>query len=316
MNPYFFVVGVARSGTTLLQRMLDAHRLLAVVNETYWVPRKFRERNGLTRGGLVTPALLSQLLESPRFPRMGLDRDDLERLAQEDPPVSYARFVSRVFDLYAERRGKSLAGDKTPGYVRKINAIHTLCPHARFVHIVRDPRDVFLSMRDWAGGARTAGKFGTWLEDPAVTTALYWRYSVALGREAGQDLGQDRYHEVRYEDLVRDPVDTLTELCRFLDLPFDEAMTRFYEGRTNPKPGRDTKAQWLPPTTGLRDWTTQLEPSATERIEAAVGDLLAQFGYERRFPEPSRAASAHVADVYEIFTSTAVAMERKLPQGW
>src|SRR5258708_11431745 len=56
-NPYLFVVGAARSGTTLLQRMLDAHPLLAVVNETYWLPRKYRERTGLTRGGSVTPAL-------------------------------------------------------------------------------------------------------------------------------------------------------------------------------------------------------------------------------------------------------------------
>src|SRR5260370_29297533 len=56
-NPYLFVVGAARSGTTLLQRMLDAHPLLAVVNETYLLPRQYRERTGLTRGGSVTPAL-------------------------------------------------------------------------------------------------------------------------------------------------------------------------------------------------------------------------------------------------------------------
>ena len=66
-NPCVFVVGAARSGTTLLQRMLDAHPLLAVVNETYWLPRKYRERTGLTRQGYVTPALFPLLLDSPKF---------------------------------------------------------------------------------------------------------------------------------------------------------------------------------------------------------------------------------------------------------
>src|SRR5260370_40042991 len=72
VNPYAFVVGAARSGTTLLQRMLDAHPQLAVVNETYWLPRKFRERTGLTGEGLVTPALLPRLVASPKFPRVGV----------------------------------------------------------------------------------------------------------------------------------------------------------------------------------------------------------------------------------------------------
>jgi hypothetical protein len=79
-NPYLFIVGAARSGTTLVQRLLDAHPMLAVVNETYWVPRKFRERNGLTREGHVTRALIEKLVGSPKFDRMGLSVDDLTRL--------------------------------------------------------------------------------------------------------------------------------------------------------------------------------------------------------------------------------------------
>ena len=79
-NPCLFVVGAARSGTTLLQRMLDAHPLLAVVNETYWLPRKCLERAGLTSDGLVTPALFPLLLDSPKFERMGFGEEDLHRI--------------------------------------------------------------------------------------------------------------------------------------------------------------------------------------------------------------------------------------------
>src|SRR5215813_9643235 len=134
-NPYLFVVGAARSGTTLLQRMLDAHPQLAVVNETYWLPRKFREETGLTRAGLVTPALLPKLLASPKFSRIGMSEEDLLGLCSNSAPVRYEQFVARIFDLYAARRGKQFAGDKTPGYVRKIRQVHSLWPRARFVHI-------------------------------------------------------------------------------------------------------------------------------------------------------------------------------------
>ena len=184
-NPYLFVVGAARSGTTLLQRMLDAHPLLAVVNETYWLPRKYRKRTGLTRDGLVTAALFPLLLDSPKFERMGFGEEDLQRIAGDGAPIRYMDFVGRLFDEYATRQGKQLAGDKTPGYVRRMAQLHELWPEARFVHIIRDPRDVCLSLLDWSSGERTAGQFVTWQLDRAVSSALYWRYSVAIGREAG-----------------------------------------------------------------------------------------------------------------------------------
>jgi hypothetical protein len=317
VNPYVFVVGAARSGTTLLQRMLDAHPQLAVVNETYWVPRKFRERNGLTREGVVTPALLPKLLASPKFSYMGVSEEDLVGLLSEFESVRYDRFVARIFDLYAARRGKQFAGDKTPGYVRRIRQIHDVWPRARFVHIIRDARDVCLSMLDWSMGERTAGQDGTWDMDPAISTALYWRYSVTVGREdARAVLGPRLYHEVHYDDLVSSPERELRQICKFLWLPYAEEMTRFYEGRTRRESGLDSKEQWLPPTAGLRDWRTQLPTTDVERIEAAAGDLLHSLGYATRFDRCTPATRARVAEVRETFTRHLVARGRALPQDW
>jgi hypothetical protein len=317
VNPYVFVVGAARSGTTLLQRMLDAHPQLAVVNETYWVPRKFRERNGLTRQGVVTPALLPKLLDSPKFSHMGVSEEDLVGLLSEFELVRYDRLVARIFDLYAARRGKLFAGDKTPGYVRRIRQVHEAWPRARFVHIIRDPRDVCLSMLEWPMGEQTAGQDGTWDMDPAISTALYWRYSVAVGREdAAANLGPTLYHEVRYEDLVNSPERELEQICRFLCLPYAEEMTRFYEGRTRRDPGLDSKEQWLPPTAGLRDWRTQLPTIDVEHIEAAAGALLCSLGYATRFENCTPAARGRVAEVRETFTRHLLARGRALPEDW
>src|SRR5215472_13935876 len=315
-NPYLFVVGAARSGTTLLQRMLDAHPLLAVVNETYWLPRKYWERAGLTQDGVVTPALFPLLLDSPKFERMGFGESDLRRIAGDGAPIRYVDFVGRLFDEYAARQGKQLAGDKTPGYVRRMAQLHELWPTAKIVHIIRDPRDVCLSMLDWSGGERTAGQFGTWQLDRTVSSALYWRYSVAVGREAGMDLGPGLYLETRYEDLVTSSKAELGRLCDFLRIPFDAAMQNYYVGRTRPKAGRSSKAQWLPATPGLRDWTTQLAAPDIAAVEVAVGELLGELGYT---PGSSRATTelrAHVREVRLAFTANLRVGDRPLPRSW
>jgi hypothetical protein len=88
MNPYVFVVGCARSGTTLLKRVLDAHPQIAITKETHWIPLVYHERTGLTPDGMVTPALIDHLLEDWRFARLGIGRPELEPLLGSGEPVS------------------------------------------------------------------------------------------------------------------------------------------------------------------------------------------------------------------------------------
>ena len=79
-NPYVFIVGCSRSGTTLLQRLVDAHPVIAITSETNWVPRYFEMKTGLTPEDLVTPEMIPRLIEYHRFPSLGIDPRDLERL--------------------------------------------------------------------------------------------------------------------------------------------------------------------------------------------------------------------------------------------
>src|SRR5687767_6792912 len=114
MNPFVFLVGCLRSGTTLLQRIVDAHPQIAIIHETQWVPRWYEGRVGLTPEGNVTPQLVTRLLEHPRFSRLQLDADAVTGLLRDDEPVHYRRFVSDLFDLYGKARGKRLVGEKSP----------------------------------------------------------------------------------------------------------------------------------------------------------------------------------------------------------
>jgi hypothetical protein len=284
-NPYVFIVGCPRSGTTMLRRMVDAHPAVASTPETHWIPRYFEQRLDVTPAGMVTRRLATRLVNNRHFPELQIEPDAIEELLALEPPLSYASFVSRLFDLYGEQHAKLLVGDKTPRYVRHIETLHELWPQAKFVHLIRDGRDVCLSMMNWPRADRAAGRFRTWRDDPVSTSALFWEWNVHLGRRAGAALGPQRYYEVRYETVVDRPAAACDRLCGFLAVPFSDRMVRYHE-RHSESAGSEERTS-LPPTPGLRDWRYQLPAEAIERFEAVAGDLLSKLGYTRRFPNPS-----------------------------
>ena len=277
MNPFVFIVGCPRSGTSLLQRIVNAHPQIPITPETHWIPRLFEKRKGLTPEDMVTTELISRLLEQPRFTRLGIGQEELLAMIAGGRPVSYSSLVTAIFDSYGDAQGKALVGDKTPGYVRRMNTLHALWPQARFVHLIRDGRDVYLSMRHRPLHDLKAGAFDTWSEKPVLTAALWWELNVRGGRKAGNLLGAGLYYEIRYESLIAHPREECEALSAFLGLPYDDAMLRFNETQRKKKERR-------PITPGLRDWRTQMPAQDLERFEAAAGGLLEELGYARAFP--------------------------------
>ena len=315
MNPYVFIVGASRSGTTLLRRIVDAHPDIAITRETHWITQVLDGEDGVAPGRPVGPELLTRLATVEKFARMVVDRTALDRLLSRPEPVSYAEFVSTVFDLYGRAQGKALVGDKVPTYVLDMPILHDLFPHARFVHLVRDGRDVCSSVLHWERKHASFAKFSTWEEDPISTTALWWEHRVRTGREAGAQLGPELYHELRYEALVGEPEETCRALCDFLALPDDERMVGFSEGREKDDPGLSAKKAWRPITPGLRSWGTEMSGADLERFEAATGALLDELGYPRAVPDPSPAAIEHAGRVRESFARD-VGRKRFKERGW
>jgi hypothetical protein len=278
-NPYVFVVGCPRSGTTLLQRMLDSHSLLAVANDSHFIPRAV-EHVPLGVDPPLTADLVDWVRGYRRFHRLGLGEDTVRAAAATSR--SYAQFVGALYTEYAHQRGKELAGEKTPDYVRHLPRLHALFPSVRSIHIIRDGREVALSALEWAHDGKGPSKLALWQDDPVAVCALWWRWQVSTGRSDGHTLGPDRYRETHYEVLVARPSETLRELAEFIGLPDDVQMANFYAGKTVHRPGLSAKKSWLPPTKGLRDWRTGMHPRDLATFEALAGDLLSELGYERR----------------------------------
>jgi hypothetical protein len=267
-NPYLFVLGCPRSGATLLQRMLDAHPQLAVSNDPHFIPFA----PGVRDGGdpPVTPELVEWLLDCRTFARLALDEETV--WAAAEGAATYSELVAALYDAFGAERGKPLAGEQSPRYVRCIPQLHELFPRAYVTHVIRDGRDVALATLDWARPDRGPGRFRLWRDNPLAVCALFWQWHVMLGMRDGRRLG-DLYHEVRYEDLVAEPEATLRRLAAELELPFSERMLGF-------PVDRDESGL---PAQGLLDWRLQLSHDDQQLFEALAGDLLSRLGYERRF---------------------------------
>jgi len=272
-NPYVFIVGCPRSGTTLLQRMVNAHPQVAMTPETHWITRFFEKRKGLTPEGMVTRKLISRLFEQTGFAHLHIGREELLAMIPVGRPLPFSSFVTSVFDSYGRAQGKALVGDKTPGYVRSMN------------RPMQQPK---------------AGAFDNWAEEPVLTAALWWELNLRAGRTTGTSLGSGLYSEIRYESLVAHPREECEQLCAFLGLPFDEAMLRFHEDRARFDPGLDQNRVGLPVTPGLRDWQSQMPAEEVECFEAAAGELLDELGYRRAIPRPRPEALDRAARVRRL----------------
>jgi Sulfotransferase family len=283
-NAPVVVLGVSRSGTTLLKQMLDRHPDLAIPTESYFLPQLW-DRHG------ERPDREAFLADLPRLARLrdwDVSVDHIDERLPSDP--SFADAVQAIYRAYADARGKPRFGDKTPSYMQQLELLERAFPDARYAHLIRDGRDAALSFlalsrKPTFNLARPRGVGGF---------ADQWRREVEGARRFGRERLGDRYGEVRYEDLVADPEASLGRLCGVLGLEFDPGMLAYH---AEPDAGtlRDHPKLAEPPTPGLRSWREQLPPRQAELFEAIAGDLLSDLGYERAHPAPSPTARARAA---------------------
>jgi hypothetical protein len=269
-EPPLIVLGVRRSGTTLLRVMLDRSPALAVPDESYFVPQLARRH-----GSPVDPeALVDDLRRLPTLVEWGLAPEAAaERLR---PGMTTGEAISAVFEAYAAQRGKERWGDKTPLYMQYLPLLERLFPQARFVHLIRDGRDAALSYLAVPEGIMTAG----WGHPRnARGFACQWATEIRGAQALGRQVGLGRYLEVRYEELVASPETELRRICGFAALAYDDDMLG-YVGETDSARKEHQRRLNEPPRVGVRDWRSEMAPADVAAFEAVAGDLLDELGYD------------------------------------
>jgi hypothetical protein len=289
-RPAPFIVGASRSGTTLLRLMLDAHPEMAIPPETHFLP-------DLVRACRKSPdprtAFVEALAAEPMVDDLQLAGQDLDACAAAADPFHLATSVRAIYATYAGRQGKARWGDKTPTYRGHLGLIHGLLPEARFVQLVRDGRDVARSV------------VPQWFGPQSVDAAAQWWVDCVVGvRRQASALPDNSYLELRYEDLVAAPEETLRKVSRFLDLDWSPDMLEYhtraeerlselgpltYKGHDTVTPSAERRSihrhTARPPDVSLiGQWRSGLSTADVEAFEQIAGPLLVELGYELATP--------------------------------
>ncbi|GIV76494.1 MAG: hypothetical protein KatS3mg050_0888 [Litorilinea sp.] len=320
-QPPIFVVGVPRSGTTLLAAMLAAHSRLSCGPETHFF-RRLQEVDARA------------LLEDPRWPQEAarficdishstyaadaasstsdgrtrlIDKYGLEEAAIADflqgQPPSLAAMLASVTEQYMHRQGKVRWAEKTPDHLALVHLIRRLFPASPIVRIVRDPRDVAISLGRVPWGAQTL-----------LEALFFWRRLDDAS--SAFFVADPNSYTLRYEDLITEPRQELQKLCRFLGEPYEEGMldTSRTGRRINARqvPWKDKVSQPIDSSrVGL--WRGALTPAENRLAEAILGDRLARYGYPQevhfnRLGElfPDEVAAGRFQDAFTVLAGEGI----------
>lgn len=277
--PPFFIISAGRSGSTLLNRMLNEHTRLFLPSEQYFLGVsiiKYRLYRFLIWRDLVKIILGELLVSSSHtwiLQQPGGLFDDLVSLAKEER--SLQRILNTVFKEYAAQSGKKEHmrwGDSTPLNAHYIREVQTAFPDAAFIFLMRDGREVVSSFKK--GGSKAFGH----LANP-VNAAHHWNKSVTaldfLKRQGSQVL------QIKYEELVANPADTLTMICRFLGVEFDSGMLQYHQNIPDTPFYHDAHHQKLkmPVSSPVTEWRRALSEEEQKSVLRIIGRNLERFGY-------------------------------------
>lgn len=266
----FFLVGCPRSGTTLLQQMLDAHPAIAVAPETHFIRRFWlrRSRYPMDTTQQVTQ-LVDDIIAQPEFLEMGLDPHHYRSYAIR--LRDHSDLLRLLLSQFAARQGKQIVGEKTPNHLLYMNVLNELFPDARFVHLVRDPRAVVNSWRTvpWSRGSPRRD-------------AEVWRRYESTARKQNRQLG-DAIMTVYYEDLLTSPGAVLSEVCRHLGVAFTPSMLDYHIQTSTinvvREPWKERATEPLDVSSHSR-WRMDMPTKAVREVESVVWTEMTRHGYK------------------------------------
>lgn len=246
-----FIVGVSRSGTTLMRMILGNHSRIAIADENHYLGHLLPmqgARHDLRRAGdLRDDAAVRRLVAR-------VYSDDFQRGSRLRDPSHFWRWLARrvpreeleerllagersergvftaVLRAYADRRHKAIFGEKTPGHIRWVDTLLEWYPTARIVHMMRDPRAVYRSEIKRRNQRAESIPYRWLVRVPLlmrgfVLLEVAWAWADAVSRHRSLSRRYpDSYRMVRFEDLVRTPEAEIADLCAFLGVSPEPAM--------------------------------------------------------------------------------------------
>lgn len=267
-----FIIGYKRSGTTMLRLMLNNHEEIAIPPESEFfqkVPRALghgiQSRERLSHVAKKLTALSRCDFE------LGLKKSDYEDILSPVLPCAAPGIIEALYRHWAALMGKPEArwGDKKPQHWKFVPTLARWYPDSQFVHITRDPRDVFASI-DQHFPRQIRGRR---LVGPHITTAWQWRACERSMRGNGRQLGPQRYLHVDYEGLAAQPEREAKRICDYLGISFKPSLLRFQEAAHDPRVQRATAEGEAHANTLRAINTERVERSTRTLAHASAADI-------------------------------------------
>lgn len=275
LNSPIFIIGVPRSGTTLLRVLLDSHPNIACGPEAPW----------LARGAKSIKQLYRFMAEDTFGFIKNFD------VPPEELQITFANFIDEIFLLYAKTKGKTRWAEKTPDHALEIPFISKLFPEAKFIHIVRDVRDVVCStailsderkaISDWHS-KNILMEDGVVVKNTIENAAIRWQ---SWNKKIELSLKDVQYSmTIHYEEIVSNPEKILPSLMAFLGEGYSPKMLEFdkfhHELPEWEWGSRDINRTKCISSRSIKRWEKQLTPKQVTEIERSVGRMMAYYGYE------------------------------------
>lgn len=236
-----FLIGAERSGTTLLRLMLDCHSNIAFHSEFEFVVDYFKDNNYPSLDDFYEHLTTDRLFQSSNL--------------EIDYTLDYPQLVNSFLVQKRINTGKYFVGATVH---RHFDRILQIWSGAKFIHIIRDGRDVARSCMNmnWAGNVWTGSD--RWIE------------VEKLWSELKSTLPEDRYIEINYEALIVNPKNTLSSLCEFIGTSYNSSMLSYPQ----------TSTYDLPNPKLIQQWKSKLSPWEVRLLEAKIGNILIEHDYE------------------------------------
>lgn len=269
----FFIVGTQRSGTTLLRLILNAHSQITVPRESFFL-MPFLKKKYLNRfiTGSSLRAFADYISSIPKFKATFVDGnygDFVLQLAQREK-ITLRDLINDMFSSHCRNEGKNIWGNKTPSFFRKIDILFHLFPDAKFIHIVRDGRDVFDSWR----------KMNPSMNNVA-SVALDWSYKLFKIEKSFKKIPANNKITIRYEDLLNTPEKIIQSICSLLGVKCEANMLDFYKSSHKYTIPQHSELIFKPlDKSNVSKWKKCLTPREVKTFNLLARHYLKKYDYE------------------------------------
>ena len=270
MRPPVFIVGSSRSGTTLLYHMILSSGGFAVYRAETNVFSLLPPYFGDLRKEKNRKKLINFWTNSVLFKRSGLQQSQWSKQFS-DRCITYSDLLVFFMESIAKQQKVDRWAECTPTHLLHMKKIKQGIPDAKFIHIIRDGRDVAISL-DKLGWIKAFTTLGL---DTLCSAALIWEWGITKGRQIGSEIGND-YTEIFFEELIKTPEIVLSRLGKFIDHELDYNRIKAKGIGSVNQPNTAFKKDKFSP---IERWRS-LPLMQLTNLEKLIGITLAGFGYK------------------------------------